>query len=123
MSQHREIFNELLTSFGYSGREVSSWIGVSESRISRFRTGKLDLEAGEFFRLLACFPKEFQDSFWARFHSRNCRESGWRSLIMTAGYDEIEEILRLLADRWSLLQKNCKSPADRDQKDPAPLAL
>jgi hypothetical protein len=48
MSQHREIFNQLLLAFDYSAKQVSEWTGIHESRLSRFRTGKLDLSAGEF---------------------------------------------------------------------------
>lgn len=116
MGRHREIFNQLLLASGYSAREVSSWTGINESRLSRFRTGKLDLEAGEFFDLLACCPTEFQERFWINF--RHVDED-WRSLILSAGPQDIEEILRLLADRWAVIQKNSES-TDRDS---AALAL
>ena len=106
MDRHREIFNQLLLAFGYSAREVSSWTGINESRLSRFRTGKLDLEAGEFFGLLACCPTEFQERFWISF--RNVDEN-WRSLILSAGPQDIEEILRLLAERWAVSQKSRQS--------------
>ena len=98
MSQHREIFNQLLLAFGYSAKQVSTWTGVHQSRLSRFRTGKLDLEAGEFFSLLACMPKEFQDNFWLKIRTE---EMDWRTRILSANDNEIEEILRGLADRWA----------------------
>ncbi len=98
MSQHREIFNQLLLAFDYSAKQVSGWTGIHQSRLSRFRTGKLDLEAGEFFSLLTCMPKEFQDSFWLKIR---VEEADWRTRVLSASDNEIEEILRGLADRWA----------------------
>ena len=84
--------------FDYSAKQISDWTGVHQSRLSRFRTGKLDLEAGEFFSLLACMPKEFQDAFWLRIRAE---ETTWRMRILSASDRDIEEILRGLADRWA----------------------
>lgn len=103
MDRHREIFNQLLTASGYSAKEVSSWTGINESRLSRFRTGKLDLEVGEFFRLLDSFPKDFQECFWLRFRQV---DGSWRSLILSADPADIEEILKLLAERWAIIQNH-----------------
>lgn len=120
MGQHREIFNHLLLTSGYSAKEVSALAGINESRLSRFRTGKLDLEAGEFFRLLDCFPKDFQDRFWLRFRHI---DGDLRSLILSASHAQIEEILHLLAERWSVIQAKREFATDRDHKEPATLAL
>ncbi len=98
MSQHREIFNQLLLAFDYSAKQVSAWTGIHESRLSRFRTGKLDLEAGEFFSLLAQMPKDFQDSFWVKIPSG---EPSWRTRVLCASHGEVEEILKVLAERWA----------------------
>lgn len=65
-NQHREIFNEILLVFKYSAKQVCAWSGMRESRLSRFRTDKLDLEAGEFFHLVESLPEEAQDYFWAK---------------------------------------------------------
>ncbi len=102
MGKHQEVFNELLTEFGYSGRDVSNLAGINESRISRFRNGKLDLEAGEFFYMLERFPKEFRDKFWAKFV---VVRGSWRALIMSADHEDMEEILLLLAEQYSTLKK------------------
>lgn len=98
MSQHREIFNQLLLAFGYSAKQVSAWTGIHESRLSRFRTSKLDLEAGEFFGLLAQMPKEFQNTFWLKIHNE---EPDWRTRVLSASHSEVEEILKVLAERWA----------------------
>lgn len=119
MNQHREIFNQLLETFGYTAKQVSSWAGINESRLSRFRTGKLDLEAGEFFLLLECLPKEFQKHFWTRFGLVN---GGWQALIATTNQEDVAEILRHLADHWAVIQGKSRA-VDRDHKEPAALAL
>ncbi len=98
MSQHREIFNQLLLVFDYSAKQVSLWTEIHESRLSRFRTGKLDLEAGEFFDLLARMPKEFQDGFWLKIREG---EASWRMRVLFASHSEVEEILKGLAERWA----------------------
>ncbi|BAY34619.1 hypothetical protein NIES2107_65240 [Nostoc carneum NIES-2107] len=98
MSQHREIFNQLLLAFDYSAKQVSAWTGIHESRLSRFRTNKLDLEAGEFFDLLAQMPKEFQDSFWLKIREG---ETSWRMRVLFASHSEVEEILKGLTERWA----------------------
>lgn len=119
MANHREIFNQLLMASKYSAKEISARTGINESRLSRFRTGKLDLEAGEFFDLLACFPVEFQELFWAKFH---CADNSWRSLVMSAAPQDIEEILILLAERWSILEKTQKNRESTDRRK-LPLAI
>lgn len=98
MSQHREIFNQLLLAFDYSAKQVSEWTGIHESRLSRFRTSKLDLEAGEFFRLLAQMPKDFQDSFWMKLRDGDV---SWRTMVLSASHSEVEEILKGLTERWA----------------------
>jgi hypothetical protein len=98
MSQHRDIFNQLLLAFDYSAKQVSVWTGIHESRLSRFRTGKLDLEAGEFFGLLAHMPKEFQDTFWVKIRDG---EPSWRARVLSASHSEVEEILKGLTERWA----------------------
>jgi hypothetical protein len=86
MNQHREIFNQLLTKFGYSAKQVCAWSGLHESRLSRFRTGRLDLEAGEFFRLVESLPQEAQDFFWSQ---KKLKSLSLKELIATAALDEI----------------------------------
>ncbi len=61
---HRQTFNYMLSRFGYSAKQIAGWSGIHESRISRFRNGKLDLETGEFLQLLQSMPEEAQSCFW-----------------------------------------------------------
>jgi hypothetical protein len=96
MNEHRQVFNQLFLASGYSAKEVSRWSGIHESKLSRFRSGKLDLEAGEFFHLLGCFPREFQERFWVRF--RNV-DGNWRSVVKALDVQELSQLLHLVADQ------------------------
>ena len=98
MSRHQKIFVELFKASGYTAKQVSGWSGITESALSRFINGKVDLRAGDFFELLACFPEEFQEHFWIRF--RQVKDD-WRSLVSAATTKEIETILNAIADRYS----------------------
>jgi hypothetical protein len=101
MSQHREIFNQLLVEFGYQAKQVCVWSGLHESRLSRFRKGKLDLEAGEFFQLLESLPQEAQDYFWSQKKLRevSIKELPIKELIAAVALDEsaIAELLSAIA--------------------------
>lgn len=127
--------------------EVSDWTGMDKSKISRFRAGKLDLGAGEFFDLLSCCPSDFQAAFWAEFRGAEkdkdlrslllsatpqeteealnllTKYKGWQSLIMSATHDDIEEILRLLADRWTILKKREHESSKSTDEKPVVVAL
>lgn len=103
MNQHREIFNQLMTVFGYSAKQVSAWSNVGESRLSRFRRSKLDLEAGEFFHMLESLPQEAQDYFWSQkkikeYSSKELMVVA-KELIATVAADEtaIAELLNTIA--------------------------
>lgn len=107
--QHREIFNQLLTKFKYSAKQVSTWSSLGESRLSRFRTGKLDLEAGEFFHLLESLPQEAQDYFWIQ---KKLKETSIRELVAAVAVDEnaLAELLSAIA--LSLRANNSSSFSD-----------
>jgi len=68
---HRQTFNYLLSKFGYSAKQIGIWSGIHESRISRFRNGKLDLEAGELMQMLQSLPEEAQSYFWDHLLSKS----------------------------------------------------
>lgn len=131
MDRHRQVFNRVLEASKYLAKEVSDWTGIDKSKISRFRSGKLDLGAGEFFDLLERCPEDFQAAFWIEFRNaekgKNWRSlvmeaapqeeetlrllvkrKGWGSLIASADHDDIVEILHLVADRWTVFQKQVR---------------
>ena len=85
----------------YTAKQMSVRSGVNESTLSRFLNGKQDLRAGDYFALLKSFPEDFQERFWTRFHRA---KSDWRSQIMAASYDEIQEILEALTQKWAAIE-------------------
>ncbi len=95
--QYREIFNQLLSLFGYSGKQVAVWAGVHESKISRFRTGKLDLEAGEFFQMLQSMPEEAQSYFWEQMLGRAVSAE---QLVKGMDDSQIRQLLLAIAACW-----------------------
>lgn len=101
MSQHWEILNQLLVEFSYQAKQVCVWSGLHESRLSRFRKGKLDLEAGEFFQRLESLPQEAQDYFWSQKKLRevSIKELPIKELIAAVALDEsaIAELLSAIA--------------------------
>ena len=109
MNQHREIFNKLLRKFGYSAKQVCAWSNLHESRLSRFRTGKLDLEAGEFFGLLESLPQEAQEFFWSQ---KKLKSLSMKEIIATATFDEMvaADILNAIAS--SLRASNANNSTD-----------
>lgn len=91
----------------YSAKQMSVRSGVNESTLSRFLNGKQDLKAGDFFALLKSFPEEFQERFWIRFHRA---KTDWRSQIMAASYDEVQEILEALTEKWATIGTTRRTP-------------
>ena len=95
--QYREVFNNLLSRFGYSGKQVAAWADLHESKISRFRTGKLDLETGEFFQMLDRLPKEAQAYFWEQMLGRSLSVN---ELVRGMDEAQMQDLLNEIADSW-----------------------
>lgn len=111
---HQKLFDEMLNRFNLSAKVLGEAAGVSEVMISRFRRGKVDLGTAKFLALLANAPQEARDWYLSELLGVKPNVS-LRSLILSASPEDIEEILHLLAERWTVIQKNCgstdKSPA------------
>jgi hypothetical protein len=106
--RHREIFNQLLSDFNYKATEVSDWTGMHVSRISRFRNGKLDLEAGELFEMLAAMPQGFQSRFWCEFRGQELPNI--KDVIEQADFQQLADGLTVLARRLSTKTGNFTDP-------------
>jgi hypothetical protein len=102
--RHREIFNQLLSDFDYKAKEVSEWTGLHVSRISRFRTGKVDLEAGELFEMLANMPQGFQTRFWIEFRGQKLPDIN--DVIEQANFEQLVYGLTVIARRISAKTSN-----------------
>lgn len=92
----------------YMTKQISVRSGVNESTLSRFLNGKQDLKAGDYFAVIKSFSKDFQERFWIKLH-RATAKTDWRSQIMAASYDEVQEILEALTDKWAAIKMIRKS--------------
>ena len=95
-SLHREIFNEILLVFKYSAKQVCAFSGMGESRLSRFRTGKLDLEAGEFFNLVESLPEEARNYFWAK---KLGKLPSIQEQVKALDFDNVADILESISSK------------------------
>lgn len=111
MDEHQKLLIELIQeqrqvtpdSDFYTARQISARSGVNESTLSRFLNGKQDLKAKDFFALMKAFPEGFQHRFWLKFHRAEAK-TDWRSQIMAASYDEVQEILEALTEKWAAIE-------------------
>lgn len=70
-NKHRDVFNWVrsLPQFKYQNKQIAQWAGFEETKLSRFFTGKRDLNSKEFFHLLESMPESFQEVFWTKYDS------------------------------------------------------
>ena len=113
---HQKLFDEMLNRFSLSAKALAEATDVSEVMISRFRRGKVDLGAAKLMALLTKVPQEAREWYLSELLGVKLNTT-LRALILSADPADIEEILRLLADRWAIIQK--RESADRS---PATLA-
>lgn len=99
-----------------SAKQISIRSGVNESTLSRFLNGKQDLKAGDYFAVIKSFSEDFQERFWMRLH-RATAKTDWRSQIMAANYDEIQEILQALTEKWAAIEMTRRSAEIRRAAD------
>ncbi len=107
---HQKLFDEMLNRFSLSAKALAEAADVSEVMISRFRRGKVDLGAAKLMALLTKVPQEAREWYLSELLGVKLNTT-LRALILSADPADIEEILRLLADRWAITQKG--ESADR----------
>jgi hypothetical protein len=110
MADEVTIFNKVnrRLEFNYSGAQIAKWSGLETSLISRFLNGKSDISVSKFLQLIRSMPPEFQQAYWSELLEIETKPEelgSWRSLIARASYEEVEEILNAVADRWAGLGK------------------
>lgn len=104
----KDAFNQTLNHYGLSARKLSEKSGVSENHISAFRRGASDIgskKLGSLIEAMEAIAPGSKQYFCSQIAGDPFERSDWRSLIMSATPQDIEEILRLLADRWAVNQK------------------
>lgn len=132
----REAFNETLNRYRFTAKALSEKSGVSENHISAFKRGVSEMGSKKLEALIEAMDELAPGSkqyFCSQLASscltadwRNARSSAkaadWRSLILAASPQDIEEILRLLAEQWSVIQQKGSSH-ESTNRDSAALAL
>lgn len=112
MENYIKVFNKLLSrhEFQYTGLQMAEWSGLSNSQISRFINNKTDIPTSKFFQLIKSMPEQFQYCFWVELLKLN-EERNWRSLVTTASFEDIEEIIQAITDRYRKIEQGSKSLA------------
>lgn len=107
---HQKLFGEMLDRYGINAKRLAETADVSETMVSRFRNGKVDLSAAKLLALLANVPTEANEWYLSQLLGINLRAS-LRSLILKATPKEKAEALNVLAD-WV---ENCDSTVETEQ--------
>jgi transcriptional regulator with XRE-family HTH domain len=94
---HQKLFGEMLDRYGINAKRLAETADVSETMVSRFRNGKVDLSAAKLLALLANVPTEASEWYLSQLLGINLRAS-LRSLILKATPKEKAEALNVLAD-------------------------
>jgi len=105
---YREVFNECLRVMEAQGnpiygKDIAQQFGWHPSKVSRFLSGKGEINTGEFFELLNWMPPEFQALFWHRFIPEQVKEMAAspppRELALTMNNQELSEFFAAIAER------------------------
>ena len=109
-----QAFNKTLKNFGINARRLSEQSGVSEKMISLFRNDRQRIYSDSFEKLLDALPLEARLYFLIQLSGEKLAaldqlseaeiKTGWKSLIFSASLEDIEVILRTLADRYGELK-------------------
>ncbi len=107
-------FDKTLKNFGINARRLSEQSGVSEKMISLFRNDRQRIYSDSFEKLLDALPIEARLYFLIQLSEDKLAaldqlsdaeiKTGWKSLIFSASLEDIEIILRTLADRYGELK-------------------
>ncbi len=109
-----QAFDKTLKNFGINARRLSEQSGVSEKMISLFRNDRQRIYSDSFEKLLDALPLEARLYFLIQLSGEKLAaldqlseaeiKTGWKSLIFSASLEDIEVILRTLADRYGELK-------------------
>lgn len=68
---YREAFDETIKLFALKASEIADHSGVGENQISRFRSGKTDLQASNLEKVVNALPDNAKAYFYARVMTNN----------------------------------------------------
>ncbi|BDA71512.1 hypothetical protein CAL7716_056780 [Calothrix sp. PCC 7716] len=94
---HQKLFDEMLTRFNISAKDLAHTAGISEVMLSRFRRGKADLGMSKFLPIISAVPEEAKNWYVSQLLGTHPKAS-FRTWIESAPIEERAEALRLLAD-------------------------
>lgn len=122
----KEAFNQTLNCYELTAKTLSKASGVSENHISAFRRGASDIGSKKLESLIEAMEAAAPGSrqyFCSQLAGRSLRPANWRSLILSASHEDIEQILLLLAERWAVLQGHSHEFSKSTEEDRLPIAL
>jgi transcriptional regulator with XRE-family HTH domain len=96
---HQKLFDEMMTRFNISGRELAAAAGISETMLSRFRRGKADLGTSKFLAVVGAIPEEAKNWYLSQLlGAAKPKKTTLRTWIESAPIEERAEALRVLAE-------------------------
>lgn len=97
IESHQKLFDEMLTRFDISAKDLAEAANISEVMISRFRRGKADLGTTKFLAILATVPDEAKEWYVSRLLGAKPKIN-LQSLVLEASPQEKAEILNAMAN-------------------------
>ena len=113
MESHQKLFDEMLTRFDISAKDLAEAANISEVMISRFRRGKADLGTTKFLAILATVPDEAKEWYVSRLLGAKPKVN-LQSLVLEASPQEKAEVLNALA-AWVVQSREHKDSSHLPQ--------
>jgi transcriptional regulator with XRE-family HTH domain len=96
---HQKLFDEMLTRFNISAKDLACAAGISEVMLSRFRRGKADLGTSKFLAVINLVPEEAKNWYLSQLlGGAKPKTTTLRTWIESAPIEERAEALRVLAE-------------------------
>jgi hypothetical protein len=116
---HQKLFDEMLSRFNISAKDLAYTAGISEVMLSRFRRGKADLGMSKFLPILNAVPEEAKNWYVSQLLGTKPKVS-LRTWIESAPMSERAEALCVLAEA---IAKNCVTTSSDQGIIELPLAV
>ncbi|MBW4600507.1 MAG: XRE family transcriptional regulator [Calothrix sp. FI2-JRJ7] len=116
---HQKLFDEMLTRFNISAKDLARTAGISEVMLSRFRRGKADLGMSKFLAILTAVPEEAKNWYVSQLLGTKPKAS-LRTWIESAPMEERAEALCVLAEA---IAKTCVTTSKDKSLVELPIAV